>query len=253
MKKYITDSFTKFKNDVLSKGIYDVFKWFVLAIILVVPTKWIPYIKTFFTQEITVSVYAIALVCISIIVVSAIVVSVIFMQKIKALENESQTDELTGLKNHKALDDYLTQKISEYKNKTESLSIIIIDIDDFKDFNTRIGFNSADQILKKLGELLSNDKRLTDETFRYFNRGDEFLVVASETNLSQALQAAERKRKLIQKNLFAVNNESYSITVSCGVTEFKKSDDLKSFTDRVIMALNAAKKVSGKNNTKSVV
>lgn len=252
MKKYITDSLAKLKNDALSKGIYDILKWLLIFIVIAVPTKWIPYVKNIFIKEVSVSVYLIVLYTIFIIVIAAILVSIIFLSKIKELQNESQTDELTGLKNDKALKEYLAQKIIEYRTKSEQLSVIILDIDDFKDFNTRFGFSTADQVLKKLGELLSNDKRATDETFRYFNRGDEFLVVASETNLSQALQAAERKRKLIQKNLFLVDGVNHQLTVCCGVTEFKKNDDYKSLTDRLIVALNEAKKVTGKNHTKTV-
>lgn len=132
--------------------------------------------------------------------------------------------------------------------------MIIIDIDDFKQFNTKFDYNTADDVLKKVGELLLNDKRATDETFRQFLRGDEFLVIASETNLNGAVMAAERKRKLIQKALFYIDGKNHHITVSCGVTELKKgSDDFVSFTNRVTQALNAAKEVKGKNNTKSII
>lgn len=253
MANYIRESVKKFKNDALSKGIYDLLKWLIISLIVFIPTKWIPYVKTLFLAQHYVTTYTIIISAIVLITITTFIVSRYFRKKIRLVLNDSHTDELTGLKNHKALSEYLNIKLQEAKNKSESLSLIIIDIDDFKNFNSQYGFNVADQILKKLGELLGNDKRVTDETFRYFNRGDEFLVVAYDTTLSQAMQAAERKRKLIQKNLFSVDGKNHRLTVCCGVTEFKKNDDYTSITDRVIEALNEAKKIKGKNNTKSIV
>jgi len=252
MTNYIKESIKKFKNDALSKGIYDILKGLIISLVLLIPTKWIPYVKIFFLTENYFTNYTIVISAVTLITVTTFIVSRYFRKKIRLVLNDNHTDELTGLKNHKALSEYLNLKIQDARNQSESLTLIIIDIDDFKNFNTHYGFNVADQILKKLGELLGNDKRATDETFRYFNRGDEFLVVAYETSLSQAMQAAERKRKLIQKNLYSVEGKNHQLTVCCGVTEFKKNDDYTSFTDRVIAALNEAKKISGKNNTKSI-
>lgn len=253
MANYFRESIKKFKNDALSKGIYDLLKWLVITLIVLIPTKWIPYVKTIFLAQHYFTTYTIVISAIILITITTFIVSRYFRKKIRLVLNDNHTDELTGLKNHKALSEYLNLKIAEAKNRSETFSIILIDIDDFKNFNTIYGFNVADQILKKLGELLGNDKRATDDTFRYFIRGDEFLVVAYDTTLSQAIQAAERKRKLIQKNLFSVDGKNHQLTVCCGVTEFKKNDDYTSITDRVTEALNEAKKVTGKNNTKSIV
>jgi len=252
MANYILESIKKFKNDALSKGIYDLVKGLIISLIVLIPIKWIPYVKTLFLAQHHFTTYTIIISAIVLITITTLIVSRYFRKKIRLVLNDNHTDELTGLKNHKALSEYLTLKLDEAKSGSESLSLILIDIDDFKNFNTLYGFNVADQILKKLGELLGNDKRVTDETFRYFNRGDEFLVVAYDTTLSQAIQAAERKRKLIQKNLFSVEGKKHQLTVCCGVTEFKKDDNYTSFTDRVTEALNEAKKIAGKNSTKSI-
>lgn len=250
---YFTKSIKKFKDDVLSKGIYDILKWLFIFLILLIPSRWIPYVNGLLITKHSISIYWILIASILLITVTTLIVSYLFNNKIREVLNNNHTDELTGLKNHKALNEYLNQKIHEYKTKGDALSIIIIDIDDFKSFNTTVGFNVADQILKKVGELLGNDRRATDETFRYFNRGDEFLVIAAETSLSQAYQAAERKRKLIEKNLFSIEGVNHQLTVCCGVAELKKGDDFTAITNRVIEALNEAKKISGKNNTKSIV
>lgn len=251
--EYIKKSFKKFKEDVLSKGIYDVWKWLFISLILLIPSRWIPYLKEILIAKHSISIYWMLISSVLLISITVLIVSYIFKKQIRDVLNDNHTDELTGLKNHKALNGYLNQKILDSKTRAEPLSIIILDIDDFKTFNTNVGLNTADQVLKKVGELLGNDKRATDETFRYFNRGDEFLVVASETSLSQAYQAAERKRKMIEKNLFSVDGINHKLTVCCGITELKKDDDFKQLTNRVNVALTEAKKVFGKNNTKSIV
>ncbi|QQT55334.1 GGDEF domain-containing protein [Sphingobacterium multivorum] len=250
---YIYKSLRKFKDDFLSKGIYDFLKWSVLTLLLIFTAKWIPPINQILMSKYSISIVWLLISSILLIILTTVVVRIIYKKLIKEIVNDNFTDELTGLKNHKALESYLNQKIVESKKKSEPLSIILMDIDNFKNVNTEIGFNKADQLLKKIGELLMNDKRATDETFRYFNRGDEFLVVASETSLSQIYQASERKRKMIQKNLFSIEGSNYKLTVSCGVTELKKEDDFLLFTNRAIEALKEAKLTTGKNNTKSIV
>lgn len=170
-----------------------------------------------------------------------------------ALQKDNFTDGLTGVKNHKALCEFLKKSIDELNAlKIKSLSVIIIDVDDFKKFNTDFGHTKSDQILKSLGQLLNNDKRATDETFRQFLRGDEFVVITKDTNLGDAVKAAERKRKLIENNTFCIKDENFRLTVSCGVTEFKKEeDDIDIFLNRASQALAISKQIKGKNNTKS--
>jgi diguanylate cyclase (GGDEF)-like protein len=253
MEKQNGNFIRKFKEDAISNGIYDLIKWAFTLLVLLIPTNWIPVLKDWLSTKHLLSVYWLIIASLILIIMTAIIVGSIFKRRLLQVQKDNYTDELTGLKNHKALKEFLNQKIEEYKRKDESLAIIILDIDDFKTFNTKFGFNTADQILQKVGDMLGNDKRVTDETFRYFNRGDEFLVVASDTNLSQAMQAAERKRKLIEKAIFSVEGSTHQLTVSCGVTAYKKGDDFTSFTDRVIQALNEAKKEEGKNCTKPIV
>ena len=172
-----------------------------------------------------------------------------YKSKLDNLIRDNNIDELTGLKNHKALKILLESLLKNFK---DNISFILIDIDDFKSFNTEYGYGEADLILKKLGELLGSDKRATDETFRFFQRGDEFVVIAKETNLGQALQAAERKRKMISNNIFSVGDNKHHLTICCGVTTLKKEDSIEILTNRVSKALEEAKSIKGKNNTKSI-
>ena len=248
MMKHIKDAIKKFRQDALSKLIYDVLKWLIPASILFAFTILVPEgtsLFTVFSKAFTVSLYWILLYSLIIIILTVVVVNIIYRKKYLEIQIDNFTNELTGLKNHKALKKYLVEQLHDLdKNSQKTLSIIIIDVDDFKQFNTTYGFSVADQILKKLGELLGNDKRVTDETFRYFNRGDEFLVITNDTSSVDAFRAAERKRKHIQNTSFEVNNQVYTLTVSCGVKEYKRDDTFSSLTGRAISALNEAKKAN---------
>lgn len=257
MRKYFKDSIDKFKKDALSKIIYDILKWILGCYLAFLATKLLPegsVIVEALSVKFEITIYWLVISGLSLIVLTILAVRFIFKKQYNALKNDNYTDELTGLKNHKALKVFLDEKLRECKGNTLPLALIIIDIDDFKKFNSEFGYNVADRILSKVGELLASDKRATDETFRYFNRGDEFLVVATDTNQNGAFMAAERKRKLIQNSLFDIDGKHYKLTVCCGVTEYKKnSDDYTSINNRVINALNEAKKNTGKNMTKSII
>lgn len=252
MRKYFIDSFRKLRSDALSKVLYDLLKWLVIATVLYALSYLIPWFKRLQETKISFSVYTLVLSASTLIILSIVLVTVVYRRKYQEIRKLNQIDELTGLKNHKAFKDYLTNRLEELGNATATtMSIILIDIDDFKQFNTRFGYNTADQVLRNVGEFLNNDRRATDQIFRKFSRGDEFVVVVNETNLHGAFLAAERKRKLIEGTRFTVEGKSYSLTVSCGVTEFKRGqDDFTSITDRVNLALTEAKAQSGKNCTK---
>lgn len=256
MKTYIRDSINKFKSDALSKMIYDILKWLILVSIIFALSYLIPKDTTFSTiisETFSINLYWIILYSLFLIIITIISVNIISKRKYVAMQLDNFTDELTGLKNYKALDNYFPLKISEIKKANRVMSIILIDIDDFKKINDSVGYNTADKILKKVGEILGTEKRSTDETFRKFQRGDEFVVVLDDTSLSSAILAAERRRKLIEKTSIFVENKSFNLTVSCGVTEFRPNEDnYETIIDRVSEALREAKKREGKNYTKSI-
>ncbi len=252
--KYIKSSIEKLKNDAFAKASYDLIKYLIIIFLTTSGVSlmgiWLSFLGFMF-YPITIQLFVLILILLITIMLTIILYNIQFKRKYQELKIDNHTDELTGLKNHKALKEYLLSALESH-NDSSSLSLILIDVDNFKKFNSDTSHSVADQVLKKLGELLGNDKRVTDETFRYFLRGDEFIVVAKETNLHQAYQAAERKRTLISNHGFEVEGNIYSLTVSCGITELKKDDDYESFTDRVSKALNLAKQEKKKNCTKSL-
>jgi diguanylate cyclase (GGDEF)-like protein len=257
MINYFRESFKKFKADALAKGVYDLLKGLIIVLVVFAFTRLFPKVTSFFdfiTYSVTISIYWIVIYTLIISILSVVTAYVIFRAKYKKVELDNFTDELTGLKNHKALKAILEKQLQDAKKATgTNLSLILLDVDEFKQFNTDYGYITSDQVLKKLGELLGNDKRATDETFRFYQRGDEFLIVANDTSANQALLAAERKRKLIQQTGFSVEKQSYSLKVSCGITEYKKGDSYSTIIDRVTSALKVAKAQKNKNCSKLVV
>jgi diguanylate cyclase (GGDEF)-like protein len=257
MIEYLRKSFDKFTQDALAKLFYDIIKWLIPSTILFAFSKLFPddtSIGKFLSKTINLSYYSIILLLITSIILTVISVGIVFYRKYSALKDSSAIDELTGLKNHNAFKDYLTKLISDSSLSDKTFSIIMIDVDDFKRFNTNYSPNIADSVLGKVGELLKNDKRITDEVFRQFRRGDEFIVITNETSLNDAFKAAERKRILINKTTFSVDEGLYKLSVSCGVTEYKNGkDDFNSITDRVNRALVEAKSQAEKNNTKTII
>ena len=257
MGNYLKESFKKFKADALAKGVYDLLKWLFVALIVWALTSLFPKgtkISEIVAYTFDISAYWIVIYTVVVVIITLFVAYTIFKRKYKKVELDNFTDELTGLRNHKALKVHLEEQLSVVEKEMEkSLSLILLDVDDFKQFNTEYGYNTSDQVLKKLGELLGNDKRATDETFRFYQRGDEFMIVASETSASSALLAAERKRKLIQRTGFAVQSNAYYLKVSCGVTEYKRGENYQSIIDRATSALNEAKAQKNKNCSKLII
>lgn len=255
MKQYLKESLDKFRKDILSKFFYDVTKWLVLSIVLVAIARYAEFfqLRDWLTKSFQISVFTLILLALGVIALTAFFLRLLFQRKYQALEKDNFTDELTGLKNHKAFKKELVKRIGEVSSSGGKLSIIMLDIDDFKAFNTTYGFTIADAILAKVGVLLSNDRRITDEIYRQFLRGDEFVIVASNTSANEAFMAAERKRRLIASTTFVIKEEPFQLTVSCGVTEYAMQDTLESLTQRAVSALGKSKEKIGKNNSSMVI
>lgn len=257
MKEYFYKSIQKFKDDVFSKFIYDFLKWIIGITSIFFLTRFLPssiYFKELLFSKFNLSVYHLIIICLIIILINTIILYVVFKKKYNKLQEAYFTDKLTGLKNQAALEEYLDSKITQLKKNDSTCSLILIDIDNFKKINDDFGYNLADEVIKKIGGVLNNDKRFTDEVFRYFQKGDEFLIILNDTSLDGAIKAAYRKKDLISKINFELKGISKQFTVSCGVTEFNKTDDnYKSVTERLNKALFEAKKKPNKNSVENFI
>jgi len=142
--------------------------------------------------------------------------------KNKEFQELTITDKLTGLFDRHHLISILEDEISRCHRYGHSLALMMVDIDDFKDFNESYGYKAGDQMLSYAGTLIKKNIRKFDKAFRY--SGKEFMVILPETDLTLAYIVAERIRKAFQGKTFTVSNkegaskETASGTFSIGIS-----------------------------------
>lgn len=163
----------------------------------------------------------------------------------KKIKNQAIFDYLTNLYNHR----YFYQKLAEEHERSKRYnaiySLIIMDIDNFKEFNDTYGHLVGDKVLKLVAMKIKENIRAVDIAARY--GGEEFTILLPETYNKQAIVAAERIRTEIANAAIEVNNELLKITVSLGVSTYPHdSTDLTELLDRSDKALYFSKE-SGKN------
>jgi diguanylate cyclase (GGDEF)-like protein len=156
------------------------------------------------------------------------------------------TDGLTGLFNHREFYQSLRRELERARRYRHTLSLLIIDVDDFKRFNDRFGHPAGDFALRKIADLLRKCARTTDIIARY--GGEEFAVILPESTPGGALMVAERVKTEVGEHNFIPNaDDPVHLTVSIGIYSSEKGevteDQMVSFADE---ASYVAKK-SGKN------
>ncbi len=139
----------------------------------------------------------------------------------KELREQARIDPLTLAYNRRALEDVANVEISRVIRNKHSLSIIMCDIDHFKDFNDEHGHQVGDKVLVDFCSILKSNVREHDFIARY--GGEEFLVLLPETNLQKALAIAEKLRtKICQHRMAIRRNRAVSITASFGVAGYQQ-------------------------------
>ena len=134
-------------------------------------------------------------------------------QKNKILEELAVTDGLTKIYNHKHIIDRLTSEINGSKRHGNSLSIIMFDIDYFKNINDTYGHPFGDKVLVKVSNTIKEELRSIDEIGRY--GGEEFLVILRNTDKEGSFIAADRIRESIE--LITWDVDGFKVTISGGI------------------------------------
>ncbi len=163
---------------------------------------------------------------------------------LNAARQQATRDPLTDLPNRLAYDERITIEIARFQRYKAPLSMLIWDIDLFKQINDNFGHKAGDKTLIMIAGLLLQHCRETDFVSRF--GGEEFTMLLSDTDVQGALQAANKIRQAIEKTAFNYNGEKLSITISCGITEFNKNDSAESAFIRADKALYEAKN-NGRN------
>ena len=166
--------------------------------------------------------------------------------KVKNIKNHNEklnelvlTDKLTSIYNRRFIDNVLTEKLSNKHNS--DLTIIFIDIDNFKLINDVHGHIVGDQILIEFANVLKNNIRSNDLLGRW--GGEEFIIISDNTDLEAARNIAEKLRVIVSEAKFSKINK---LTASFGLASYEEKDCITSLIQKADYSLYKAKK-DGKN------
>jgi diguanylate cyclase len=161
---------------------------------------------------------------------------------LEVVRTESLTDPLTTLSNRKYLEDAITNLIEQSESKGSELSVILSDIDHFKKFNDTYGHLTGDQVLRLVAMAMKQTLKGQDVAARY--GGEEFAVLLPRTTLRDGIIVAEHIRKAVMgKELIrrSTNETLGRVTISLGVSTWRKGDTMATLLERADSCLYAAK------------
>ncbi|WP_199448150.1 sensor domain-containing diguanylate cyclase [Marinobacter salarius] len=153
------------------------------------------------------------------------------------LHELATTDSLTGAMNRYRIEHLVQVFLANAERYGHSFSLVLFDIDHFKEVNDTYGHDEGDRVLKTLVNSLESCLREGDQLGRW--GGEEFLVLVPNTELTGATEFAERLRAQVAATDFGLRDP---VTVSLGVTEWRKGDSLKTLLVRADSAMYQAKK-----------
>ncbi len=172
-------------------------------------------------------------------------------ENLEAVRNESLTDPLTQLANRKFFDNTLEAAIADARAKSEPLSLMMTDIDHFKNFNDSFGHLTGDQVLRLVASSVKQNVKGQDTAARY--GGEEFAIILPNTVLRSAIVVGDHiRRAVMTKELMKRSTGEHlgRVTVSIGVATLHKNDTAQSLIERTDVCLYAAKR-HGRNRVMS--
>ncbi|WP_460312257.1 sensor domain-containing diguanylate cyclase [Aliiglaciecola aliphaticivorans] len=168
------------------------------------------------------------------------------------LEQQTRTDSLTGIRNRQHFDKKFQAEARRCRRERSDLSLIMLDIDHFKNINDTYGHVVGDEVIKKVAKVLKqNLKRTTDDACRY--GGEEFALILPNTDFDGAKALGEKLRESIENTVTEVDDLQLKVTISAGVasTIVNGVDDEKSLLESADKALYQAKR-DGRNRVRSI-
>ena len=165
------------------------------------------------------------------------------MDREKKYRELSIIDDLTQLYNSRYFYHQLKleiDRVNRYEKQT--MTLLLLDLDDFKQFNDAYGHVEGDQVLSRLGQVVKRCLRQSDSAYRY--GGEEFTIILPMTTSKDAVITAERIRTEFKKETFSPvpGQEDVHGTVSIGIGQYKPQEDMKTFVIRVDQLMYQAKK-----------
>jgi diguanylate cyclase (GGDEF)-like protein len=164
-------------------------------------------------------------------------------KKNEELELLSTTDSLTGLSNHRSLMKRLDDEVARFRKDHRGFSVLVGDVDHFKQYNDAFGHPAGDEVLQTIAEIMRDSTRKVDCCARY--GGEEFVIVLPDTAIADALDTAEHIRARVAAKKF----NGRKMTLSIGVASFPEdADDAESIIAVADEALYQAKR-EGRDRT----
>jgi diguanylate cyclase len=160
--------------------------------------------------------------------------------KAREYQKAAMKDGLTGLYTRGAFDAKIKESFENYKAMKKEFSIIVFDVDKFKDINDKLGHIAGDKVLKKISECLEESFRKDDFIARY--GGDEFTVIIEDITEEMARQRIEVFNKNLKKRRFVSQRHGeISLSVSAGTARITEDDTIESLIDRADKAMYGSK------------
>jgi diguanylate cyclase len=165
-------------------------------------------------------------------------------RQIQSHAAEARTDALTLLENRRAFNDHMARCLAEYRRHGRPLTLMLIDVDHFKQFNDTYGHPAGDEALRGLARVLRRNVRETEIVARY--GGEEFATIFPGSTLPAARLAGERLRQAIAATSFSIDGHERRITASAGMAELLPDENEEGLVRRADAALYASK-AAGRN------
>ncbi|QFU74640.1 diguanylate cyclase [Halioglobus maricola] len=151
------------------------------------------------------------------------------------LMKAASIDHLTGLLNRRGFTEEVALEISRAVRTGKSFSLVLADVDHFKQFNDKHGHACGDHVLRRVGVLLGERTRDVDRVARW--GGEEFMLMLPETDSEGAAVLAEKLRETIAENVFEFGGQRLSLTMTFGVAEHRQGETLETCVARADTAL----------------
>lgn len=173
------------------------------------------------------------------------------VQMLEKLKKLSITDGLTQLFNSRHFYSQLKGEIERVNRYGHKLSLLLLDIDNFKEYNDTHGHLEGDKVLLRIGRIIRACLRKMDTAYRY--GGEEFTVILPGTHAEEAATVAERLRAAVAaEDFFDVTGTGVRITISIGVTQYSQEEAISSFVQRADQAMYQSKQ-GGRNMVSCVL